>query len=53
MADEVIREASHLKLGRVDEMAVWDALFHTEQNGENIESPSISTPRSGCKSPTT
>ena len=52
-ADEVIRETSHLRLERVDEMAVWDALFPTEQNGENIESPSISTPRSACKPPIT
>ena len=41
------------KLSRVDELAVWDSLFHTEQNGENIESPSISTPRSVCAPPTT
>ena len=34
-------------------MAVWDALFRTEQNGGNIESPSISTPMSACKSPIT
>ena len=52
-ADEVIRETSHLRLERVDEMAVLDALFHTEQNGGNIESPSISTPRSACKPPIT
>ena len=52
-ANEIIWETSHLKLARADELAVWDALFRTEQNGENIESPNISTPRMGRKSPTT
>ena len=38
-ANEVMQETSRLRLSRVDGLAVWDSLFQTEQNGENIESP--------------
>ena len=32
MANEIIQETSHLKLARVDKLAMWDSLFRAEQS---------------------
>ena len=36
--NEIMQETTHIRLPKIDELAVWDSLFRTEQNGVNIES---------------